>query len=412
MAERKQSGAAHDYTEWVVEAEEGVTPADPDWNPMSDNVRTVFDGEPDAGTDAQRGLGGRDPVGFFNGPEQHEYTFTYDLQQWYVDASGNVLDPAGACMVDTADNDIIHTHTVVSREVHVDGGADGGGRYIYTVGKGGRAATLTIPFETDDGLPIQQELTYRFEKVREYSVSQPAAAIELVARSTDPADTTQTLTVESDDGTTSETIALDGTTDVVTTATFDSIESAALDAETQGDVELGTSDGAATPSIQTLLLTIPGVASNQNIEGDLGIPVTGAGSHATAIGSPYIRFNEDQLAYTGPEPIAPEIISGEANVDNGVDGTGKDQSVRQSIDVGQRETTVSASLAGPKPSVDQMVTYLQEVPNDIVWTSTQGGTLTFPNARLTSTGSIARETDAAKLVAESEWASEGIVPAA
>lgn len=408
MAERKQSGLAHVYTEWVPETDVGVVPDNPTFRPFSDNVRTVFDGEPDAGTEAQRGLGTRDPRGFFNGPEEHEFTFVYDLQNWYVDGVGDTVDPAGDILNDTADNDVGATHSVVSCERHVEGGNDGGGRRIYTVGKGGYVAELTVPFETDTGLPVEQELVYRFEKVREYDFSQPAGAAILGVASTDAGDTTQTVTLEADNGNT-EDLTLSGTTFVTTTTEFGSITAVELSAETAGNVVVSTSDGATAPAAAVDLATIYGTDAYGGAEGDLGVPAVGAGSHSGVIGTDYIRFTEDTLHYAGEGEIAPEVMSGELTIDNGVDATGQANTLRQSIDVGQRETTLTASLAGPKPTFDQMTDYLQEVAHDVEWipNTGAGNSLVLEDARLITPGNIARETDAAKLVLEAEWQAEG-----
>lgn len=408
MAERNQAGMAVDYVEWVPESTRGTVPTDPAWNAYSDNVRTAFDGSPDASTEAQRGLGERDPVGFFNGPEEHEFGFTYDLQQWYVDGAGATVDAGGAIMQDTPDNGVPESHTVVQKEAHAEGGSDGGGRYVFTVGVGGVPATLTVPFETEDGLPIQQELSYRFEKVREYDVSQPSASVPLGVQSTSTEDTTQSITLENDDGTTSETLTLNGTSFVATTASFASLAGAYLDAETQGTIQIGTSDEQATPAMAQQLSEIQGIVAYGDVEGDRGVPVTGAGSHAGAIGTAYIRFNEDQLHYSGPTDIAPEIVSGELEIDAGVDATTQNQSVRQTIDVAGRTTTLTASLVGPKVSVDQMVDYLTSNQQDIEWVANSGGTLSIDQAHITSVGDLTRETDNAKLVSENEWQSEGV----
>lgn len=405
--ERFEGGTAVAQTEWVAEPSEGTTATDPAWNPFSDNVRTVWDGEPDAGTESQRGLGTIDPKGFFNGPEEHEFGFTYDLQQWYTDGSGNVVDAGGAVLLRKADNSIKETHTVVTREEHVDGGADGGGRYIITVGRGGHPGELTIPFETEDGLPVAQELSYQFQKVRSYSISQPSAGTELVVSSSDANDTMD-IVLENLDGSTTETVSLNGTTLVSTTSTFAELAAAELSGEPVGDITVAINSGTATsPAEGTGLLTVYGAASYGGIEGDMGVPATGAGSHASTLGTDYVRFNEDSLHYSGPTAIAPEISSGEVSIDNGLDNNTKDESLQRNIHAIQRTTEISGSLAGPAISWNTMVKYLTEEAQTIIWDSSKG-TLEFPAARITSPGDITKETDQAKLMSEVTWESEGI----
>lgn len=412
-AERKQSGLAHDYTEWAIESTTGQVPTDPDFKPISDNLRTVWDGEPDASTEPQRGLGSRDPKNFFNGPEEHEFTFTYDLQQWYVDSSGNVQDPAGETMLETADNDIKNTHTVVTKESHVSGGPDGGGRYIFTVGVGGYPSELTVPFETEDGLPVAQELSYRFEKVREYSIGQPSSSSTLAFKSTD-ADDTMDVTIENDDGSANETLTLSGTTVVESSSTYSSIAAVYLNAESVGNIEFGISDGGSPAAIDVKLGEIKGSDAYDGIEGDRGVPAIGSGSHATSLNSEYIRFRRDRIQYSGGADIAPEISSGELTIDNGISASGQDESVRMSIDVGQRETSFTASLAGPKVTFDQITDYLTQNATTVEWLPNdstvghQSAQLSLDNARLVTPGGQARETDSAKMIVESEWQSEGV----
>jgi hypothetical protein len=411
--ERREGGSAPQRIEWVQEPSEGVPPDNPDWNLYSNNVVTPWDLEPDAQVEPLRGVGDGFPSTHFNGPETHEATFEYSMQQWFKTSAGETLDPAYDGMVYAADNSIRATHTVVSREEHADGGADGAGRRIYTVGKGGHPGVSTLPFETEDGTPINISLEYQFEKVRKYSVSQMAAATELVLKSTDPDDDTQTVTVEDEGAVNTEDVALDGTTLVSTSETFDDLELPELSAETVGDVVISINSGSASsPTEGTELARIPGASSYPDFyEGDLGGVALGSGSHATALTDPYIYFNGSTLDYDGTA-IAPELQSGEIAVDLGLDSNSRTASQRMNVHVGEGEVTVSASVSGPNVSDEQFARHLQAIEDDIVWTAQQGGatvgTLRVTDAHNTTPGSDSKESGSAKLFMDSEWSGTGV----
>lgn len=408
-AERYEGGTAPHRFEWVAETERGVTPSDPAWNPLSGNIETAWDGEPDAGTEGRRGIGSPDPVGFFNGSETHEFDFVYDLNQWFVDANGNTLDPSNDAIQRASDNAIAATHTVVSREAHHTGGADGGGRRIYKVGKGGHPGSVEVPFELEDGLPIAVTMSYQFEKYREYSISQPSADTLLVVESTSANDDTQTLTIEDEGAATSEAVALNGTTLVSTSATFADIDAAALDAETEGDVIVSVNSGTATsPAKGTELLTISGQNSYEQGEGDLGVPTLGAGSHAAALDpdADAIVFNDDTISKQSGEGIV-ELTSGSFSADQGLDTNARSETPRLNIHATDRTITITLSLAGEKVTVDTVKEHLQGVESDIVWTADEGS-VTFNTGRIMSPGTVADETSTAKQIQDVEFEAMGV----
>lgn len=409
MAERYQGGTAPRRIEWIAETEEGVTPADPAWNPMSGNVETSFDGEPDAGTEARRGLGTVDPVGFFNGPETHEFDFVYDLNQWFVDGAGATVDPSNDAIQPAADNSLAATHTVVEREWHADGGADGGGRRLYVVGKGGHPASVEVPLEVEDGLPVAVTLSYQFEKVRLYDVSQPAAETELVVESTDADDTAQDVTIEDEGAGKTDTVTLTGTSIQSTSATFTNIDAIELSAETEGDVIVSINDGTSTSPVKgTELATIAGQNSYEQGEGDLGIPTLGAGSHAAALDpkADAIVFNDDTLTKQSGHGFT-EITSSSFTVDLGIESNARDGTPRQNIHMVSRTTTLSASLAGEKVSYDLSSEHLQGVESDAIWTADEG-TVTFQTGRIMSSGSIESAAENAKKIQDAEIECLGI----
>jgi len=146
--------------EWIQESTRGTPPSDPSYNLFSDNVTSVWDWEPDANQQVQRGVGDINPQGFFNGSETHEATFEYDLQQWFEDSSGNTVDAAGDFLTPSSDNRVRSTHGVVTREEHTEnGGTASSGRRLYTVGKGGYPSSCEINLDTEEGTPITVSLT-------------------------------------------------------------------------------------------------------------------------------------------------------------------------------------------------------------------------------------------------------------
>lgn len=405
--ERFEGGTAPHRIEWAPEPSEGVAPTDPAWNAFSDNVVTSWDGEPDAGTEAQRGVGSPDARGFFNGPETHEFDFVYHMQQWFVDGSGNTLDPSYDAIQRSASNAIAATHTVVSREAHVNGGADGGGRRIYKVGKGGHPAAVEVPFELEDGLPIENTLSYQFEKFREYHIDQPSSGTLLVVTSTSANDTTQSVTIENEGGSTAETVTLSGTSLVSTSSSFGDIDAVELSAETEGDVEVAINTGtSSSPAKGAVLMTIDGQNSYEQSEGDLGVPALGAGSHAGSIGSSYVVFNDDTISKNFGAGIV-ELTSGSFSVDQGIDDNARDGTPTKNIHATDRTIALTLSVAGEKVTVDNAMEHLRGDEGNVVWTADEGS-ITFQTARPMSPGTVADETSQAKQIVDVEYECTGI----
>lgn len=389
-----QAGVRPTRTEWIPESTEGVIPSDPDWRLFSDNMTSQWDWEPDANTTRQDGVGEITAQGFFNGTETHDASFEYDLQQWYSDSG----DPGYDFLVPAPDNSLRNTHAVVSRSEQDDGGAADAGRRIFTVGKGGHPDELTAPFETEDGSPISQELSYQFEKVRQYDVSQPASSTTVWVQSTDDADTTQTLTLEDEGAATTDDVDLNGTTAVESLSSFADLDAAELDSETVGDVEVYDGDPGASGN---LLLTIKGSNAYPAGEGDLGIPALGSGSHANALDTDYIRFIDDSLSIPNVESDV-EIISGEMNVSTGIESNSKVGTAAQNIHAAAWEYLVTATLAGSSISVDQTTNYLTENTGTVTWTA-QEGDIDFNDAFIQSPGSYTKEQGDGKLQMDNEW---------
>jgi len=391
-----ESGVRPTRIEYVRETSRGVTPDDPDWNLYSDHVEAWWSWEPDANKNAVQPAGEADPDFTAPGSETHEATISYWLQNWLVDGGGNAQDAAADAMLISADNSVNNTHSIVSRMDISSNGADGAGYRVYHVGKGGVPTEVTLPFEVDDGTPVMPELSYQFEKFRTYRIDQPSSGTTLEV--TNNGSTSVDVTLEDEGASTSETLTVGAGATETSLETYDNIDAVELSTDVDGDVVV--TDGSGTT-----FMRIKG-SDSYTTEGDLGVPALGSGSHASAIGTDYVIFNDDDYSYNTGD-IEAEIISGELNVsleveDNEVQGTS-----RRNIHTTGRRATWTATVAGESPSVDQVSDYLTAASFDIVWTADEG-TITGPDAEHFSPGSSDFEPSSGKQERSLEFQSSGI----
>lgn len=367
------SGIRNRRVEFVRESTVGDAPADPAWNAFSDTLDTGLIVSSDAQIEGQRGVGDVNVQNFYAGPEDHSATIDYHLQKFFVDGSGNPEDAAGDAIVRDANNDVANTHTVVDRY------EAGDGTRVYRVLKGGYPNIGEITGDPSTALPIMLSLEYEAKKIRSYKASQPSSSTTLSVQSSDAADTTQTLTIEDEGASTSEDVSLNGTTAVTTTATFSDIDAFELDAETEGDVTI--TDGSGTTFV-----TIHGANHYDGVEGDLGVPALGAGSHAGQIGTAYERFLDDNVTRDG-SALAVEIRSASASISNNYDKTAVAGTKCQAIHEGVQDGELSATVAGDFKEHSDMEDHLAAEELDVVW-NFSGGSLTFSGAALTDLGDI------------------------
>jgi len=393
QATNTDSGIRNHRIEFVRESTPGETPADPSWNLFSDNVDTALVASPDAQIEGQRGVGDIDYQAFYRGPEDNSASIDYHLQKFFTDGSGNPLDASGDAILRDADNDVSATHTIVDR------GELGAGERVYKVVKGGYPNLGDVSGDPSSGLPIMISLEYEAKKIRSYHVTQPDSSTTLDVSSTSSDDTTQTLTIESDDGSTTDDVSLNGTTAVTTTESFSSIDAFELDAETKGNVTIKDDSG-------NTLVTIYGSNEYDNIEGDLGVPVLGSGSHASSVGSAYESFLDDKVTRGGSD-IAAELRSTNFNVSNNYDKTGVAGTLQQAVHVGQRDVEVSATIAGNFEGHESMMEHMRNVQLDVVW-EFDGGTVTFKNATLQSVGDVGPSAGDAVSTIDNTFNCEGI----
>jgi len=371
QATNPDSGIRNHRVEFVREDSPGVVPADPSWNLYSDTLETALVTEADVQIEAQRGVGDYEVQNHFAGPEDHSASIEYHLQKFFVDGGGNPNDASGDAIVRAANGGVANTHTIVDR-------ADHGGTRTYTVAKGAYPNLDELSGDPGSGLPIAVSLAYEVKSARAYTVEQPSGET-LSVSSTDSSDSTQTLTIESDDASTTEDVSLDGTTSVTTTATFDSIDALELDAETVGDVVIEDSGGNE-------LARLNGSSVYDVAGGDLGIPALGSGSHASSVGSSYEQFIDDQITKGGSD-LAAEVRSASFSVSNNYEKAGVMGSSEQAIHVGQQDTEFTATVAGNFSGQENLNDHIQTNEFDLVW-NFDGGSVTFHDAVLSSPGEV------------------------
>lgn len=392
-----ESGIRALRLEFVRETTEGVTPADPDWILYSDAVQ-MFEVSPTASISPRGNIGTPDVVNFNAGTESHEFAVTYDMQNW-PSATGDATYDG---MMRDADGALPASHSMLARARSGDNGVAGTGSYIYYHAVGAKINSLTLGGEPESGDPITVSLNYICRKLRSYQVDAPVSSGTLDVVSSSASDTTQTLDLEDATAAITEAVSLTGTTPVTTTASFASIGAAWLDAECVGDVTV--SDASAN-----LCLTIYGSASYNDREGDLGIPLLGAGSRGAAYATAYESILGDTIERPNGTPLGidADVSSVSMSVENNIETSSTIYSIGQILSEGPRTITLSASVMGPTASYDAMVDHLQANEANIEWTLT-GGTITLVGAAMTDLGSIARDTGLALLSIDNTFQGKSI----
>lgn len=393
MTEVDEGGLRPQRGEFVRESTYGEVPADPSWESYSDAIQS-FSVAPDANTARQDGLGDPRPLGFFANSETHEAEVVYHLQRWFVDGSGDPVDASADGILRNADNAVENSHSAVFREEHTTGtaGTADSGRRIYYVCKGGKIGQIEVPFVTDRSLPIETTVSYQFQKIRPYDVSQPSGDLSSggTVESTDASDTSQTLTLEDEGANTTEDVSLNGQTQVSITSPLTDLDAAELDAETTGNVLVKDGSG-------NTLLTIYGQDAYEHNEGDLGIPALGSGSHAGSIGSSYEVFSGDTLTATTGSlgGTGARIISGAMTVSNSMSDDAQEGTPKRYWFAEEQTIELGAEVAGPVANAEMIRQQLQSVLFDVDWTA-DGGTVSFIDGELMDPGEAVKEANAAR----------------
>lgn len=398
QATQPDSGYRDHRIEFVRENAPGETPADPAWEAYSDNHLTAIMWEADAQYEGLRGVGTADPRDHLTGPEDHTLTVEYHLQRFFVDSNGDPLDASGDAILRDADNSVSNTHTIVDR-------ADYGSTRTYLVAKGAYPNVDEMTGDPGSGLPIAMAMEYEAKDVRLYKVGQPSSE-QLSVSSTSSNDTTQTVTIESDNASTTDTVSLNGTTAVLTeddtgsAITFDSIDAIELDAETEGDVVIEGNSSAEE------LARLDGTSSYNGSSGDLGIPALGAGSHAGTVGTAYESFLDDEIT-KGGNSLAAEVRSAGFSVDNNYEKAGVMGTTEMAVHPGDRNLEFTATVAGNFEGHEHLSDHVQNNSFDITWTF-DGGTVTFKNAVLLEPGEVGPEAGAVVSTLENTFEPRGV----
>lgn len=374
-----ESGLKPIRLEYIEEATQGTTPANPAWKRFSDCAVAAGPWQPQAGIFERRCLGLANPDGFNAGPEDHTLQAQYYLQKLLtVDAfeDGAIRD---------ADNNIRTAHTVVIREERtINVGIDSAGTRLYTVAVGALINAPSLQGQNQDGRPIVIDLQYIAEKIRPYRIDQPTATGVATVVSTSTADTTQSIEIENEGAATNETLALNGTTPVVGIVSFADIDAAFLTAETAGNITI-TIGGSQ-------MMIIYGSAAYDGAEGDLGVPALGTGSHAAAVGGSYQSLRSATVERPGGTALAFATRDLNINITNGITPEGI-LGLRKALIAGDQSIQAVATTFGPFESDTRISEHLRVVANPVVVTLGDGTVLTVlaavntaPGARVYSLG--------------------------
>lgn len=390
----KESGLRPIRLDSVREDSDGSIPASNDVYPFASVVNSV-EWTPDKNTDAKRGVGGPDPVGFNHGKESHELTINHDLEGTVGTTEGTKnAAPVGEAMTRDADNKIPYQRTIVQREIHDSDGAMSSGMRLYTVARHCKP-DVNLSGESESGDALEAELTYQAEKIRKYRIDQPSTATSLTATST--VSEAGTVTIEDDDGT-QESISLTAGSGTGTTS-FASIDAIHLDDEFDGDVSIEAGG--------TTLCTIKGANSYGSIEGDRGVPVTpSSGTRFTSFDGAANKLLGATAQWAGVD-IAPELENIEIGVENNYDNYAGHDKFGQTIEEGNRDITVSASLVGEKQSEEKIMSYLQRDAGSID-VKLGPSTVTVTGAELTDPGNDTREEGQVFAAMDCEFSGTGI----
>ena len=391
-----ESGTLPGRYEWVVEPDGPMSvPTDPEWNRFSDTMRS-FNADVGASYARQDGIGTSDAVDHNRGTEDPSADVGYDLQRFPIDSNGDPQSAAAYGMLRDEHNQLLGSLLATER-TEAPGGNDGAGMRIYTVVRGAKVETVNPTNDPSEENPILMELSLQPTKVRSYAIHQPSAGTTLEITSTDDADTMD-ITIESEDGTTSETIAVNGTTAVTTTESFDDIDAIWLSEEPDGDVEV--TDGSGT-TICELVGGLTYSDDDQPVAGDRGVPALGSGSHADPIGTNYEHFVGDRIERPVGSPVRPRVQSAGWTVENDLTTDSVHTSQLPTVDESDRTVTIDVDVAGPKVSHDSMMEALTKDQQDYEH-ELSGGVVRFKNTVVESSGERQREASGQAVASISE----------
>jgi len=367
-----ESGQLPGRLEYVPEPSRGKVPTDPDWQYASDVMRS-FEAEAGASLGRQDGLGTADAVDHNRAMEEPSCSLGYDLQRFPVDGSGDPQDPSAYGILRDEYNRLDGTLLWEYRR-ELPGGNDDAGVREFTVVRGAAVSSVSPTLDPSGENPILMELEHQPVKVRSYLIHQPSAETTLEITSTDDADTMD-ITIEDEDASTTETIALDGTTAVTTTTSFGDIDAIWLADNPDGDVSVTDGSGTTLCDIEGGLTYSD---DDQPVDGDRGVPTLGSGSHASEIGTSFEHFVGDRFERPSGSAIRPRVNSGSWTIENDIETNALHDTRAPAVDEGNRTVSVEADVAGPFVSHESMLESLQKVQHALEH-ELSGGVVTFAN---------------------------------
>lgn len=367
-----------------------IVPTDPEWNRFSDYIESYPGWSGDAGVEGQTPAGTGDVADHFRGAEEHDLSIQYWMQRFFVDSSGDPNGPIGALITHDYGG-VFPCHEVLFRREVDDGGAKGAGFRAYVYGRGCRPTSGSAPGDPSASNPILLEAGYACEKGRQVIIHQPADSVTPEVVSTSDNDTAQTVTIESEGASTSDTFALDGTTQVTgdTGESFSDIDAIWADGSHEGDIDVVDGNG------NSLLEDPLAGTETDGVEADRGVPILGAGSHASAIGTDpenYLFLGTSSSWDGGAlaeSADADRVHALDFSIEADESREPRQGTRRQAIDGGPREATVEADLAGPHESANQNQNYFTGRAADLVY-GYPDGDLTVVDAQLTDTDDVDR----------------------
>ena len=396
-----ESGIGALRVNFVRETTPGVTQVDPAWLRFSDEMDQAGQWAPNTNIAIRTAAGSPDVTGFSIGAEDHELQVIYKLQRWLTQATQVPLDALADGLLRDADGYIINTHSYLARQtLPAPAGTQSAGVRVYTYGTGGIFGSASLTGDPSTSEPVMADGTYRFVKVRSLRINQPTASGTVTVVSSNAGDTTQTVTVENEGAASSEGIALNGTTPVVGATSFADIDAINLDLETLGDITITFTSGAETVAV------ILGSVGQQDIEGDLGLPLLGSGSFEAALGTAFEHILGDTIQ-KGGTPIEANVMTMAINVSNNVQPDPVVTQKGKVLSEGNREVTAVATVFSETGSHDAIVQHLQATAGDITWLMT-GGTVTLPGSVLTAPGARSYEKGNATMRRDNTFTSEGM----
>jgi len=395
-----ESAVQNVRAEWVPSDRSSGTPrppTDPSWRRFGDYIASYPGWDGDAGTEGQQPAGSAGPTHHFRGAEEHDLSIQWWLQRFFVDAAGDANDPIGS-LINWSNGEAFPAHEVLIRREVAEGGVLGGGFREFVVASGCKPSSASLPGDPSESQPIVAEVGYAAELVRSYIVHQPTDGNTVTpqVKSTSANDTGQTVTIESEGASTSDTFSLNGTTQVsgASGASFGDIDAVRIDGDHEGDIIV--EDGSGTQLVEDGAGN--GITGSQadGVQSFRGIPLLGSGSHASEIGTDpesYLflgtssTFAGGALADSAPSDRI-HAFDFDAEID--LERDARQGTRRQAIDPTTRTVTVEADVAGPHESAAQSARYYRGTEGDIVYTLPDGD-LTLRNATPTDTDEWERE---------------------